>query len=55
MYSPDISTKGLAKALNLGKDEVFEASFNLLTFFETLHRIDERLQTEKNGKEANSV
>lgn len=39
-----------AVALDLKEDEVFEASFNMLGFFETLYKIDERLQVEV-GKE----
>lgn len=35
-----------AVALDLKEDEMFEASFNLIGFFETLYRIDERLKAE---------
>lgn len=39
-----------ATALCLNEADEFEASFNLLGFFETLYRIDERLKAET-GKE----
>ena len=39
-----------ATALDLDEADTFEASFNLLGFFETLYRIDERLKAET-GKE----
>lgn len=35
-----------ATALDLDEADEFEASFNLLGFFETLYRIDERLAKE---------
>lgn len=35
-----------AAALGLKEEEIFEASFNLIGFFEALYRIDERLKAE---------
>ena len=42
-----IEKEGLIEALGLSEDEVFEAGFNLLGFFEVLQRIKERLELEK--------
>ncbi len=42
----DPKKEAWAVALGLKEDEVFEASFNLIGFFETLYRIDERLKAE---------
>lgn len=39
--------EGLVEGLNLNEDEIFEASFNLLGFFEVLERIRRRLEDEK--------
>ena len=39
-----------AAALCLDEADTFEAGFNLIGFFETLYRIDERLKAET-GKE----
>jgi len=42
-----IEKEGLIEALGLEEDEVFEAGFNLLGFFEVLQRVKERLEMEK--------
>ena len=48
----ELKRKGLIEALGLSEDELFEAEFNLLGFFNTLHKIDERLKREKLEEEA---
>jgi hypothetical protein len=47
----ELKQRGLVEAFSLkSEEEIFEAEFNLLGFFETLHSIDKRLEKEK-GKE----
>lgn len=48
----DLEPKGLAQAFGLEPDEVVEASYNLLGFFNVLYKIDERLKKEAQEKAA---
>lgn len=42
-----LEKEGLIDAFGLAEDEIFEARFNLLGFFDVLARIDQRLKVEK--------
>lgn len=45
--------KGLVEALSLKPDEIVEAKYNLLGFFNALYKIDQRLK--KQAEEAANV
>lgn len=45
----DLEQKGIIKALDVSQEDLFEAKFNLLGFFDVLYRIDQRLEKEKIG------
>ncbi len=47
----DLDRKGLIEALGLKEDEIFEAKYNLLGFFSTLYKIDQRLKAEEREKQ----
>lgn len=42
----ELEKKGLKEALNLEEDELYEAKFNLLGFYSTLQKIEQRLINE---------
>ena len=46
----DLERKCLIEDLGVKKEDIFEARYNLLGFFEVLYRIDQRLQNEKNNQ-----
>jgi len=43
----DIEQEKFVEALNIKQEDLFEAKFNLLGFFNVLYRIDQRLRNEK--------
>lgn len=47
----ELEQKGLIEALNISEQDLFEAKFNLLGFFSTLQKIDQRLRQEKVKKD----
>ncbi len=42
----ELEQKGLVEALKIKQEDIFEAKYNLLGFFETLYKIDKRLKEE---------
>ncbi len=44
----DLEQKGLINALGVKEEDLFEAKYNLLGFFEVLYRIDKRLNNKEN-------
>ena len=46
----ELERKGLLDAFELDESDAFEARFNLIGFFETLHKIDKRLKEEAGQK-----
>lgn len=51
--SNNLEQIGLINALNLNNTDVYEARFNLLGFFQTLNKIDQRLNNNENVYENN--
>ena len=43
----NVEQKRFVKALNIKQEDLFEAKFNLIGFFGTLYKIDQRLKKEK--------
>jgi len=43
----NIKQKEFLKSLNIKQEDLFEARFNLIGFFEVLYKIDQRLKKEK--------
>jgi len=43
----ELERKCLIEDLGVKKEDIFEARYNLLGFFEVLYRIDQRLQNKK--------
>ncbi len=46
----DLERKCLIEDLGVKEEDIFEARYNLLGFFEVLYRIDQRLKNEKNNQ-----
>jgi len=51
----ELEQKGLIEALGIKQEELGEAKNNLLGFFETLHKIDQRLKQNKAEQGAGEV
>ena len=54
-YISDTEQKGLVEALGVKQEDLFEAKFNLLGFFETLFKIDQRLKKENDLKKSDNI
>ena len=46
----ELERKGLIEAFGLSENEVYEAKYNLLGFFNALYKIDQRLKKEREEK-----